>query len=56
MLVDQLHTRRLRYGRGGGLSKQVEALLKKNVRADALYSHVEADPGSAEARNRRTAA
>jgi superfamily II DNA or RNA helicase/5-methylcytosine-specific restriction endonuclease McrA len=33
-----------------------EALLKKKVRADAVYSHVEADLGSAEARNRRTAA
>ncbi len=31
-----------------------EKLIKAGVRADVLYSHVDADPGSAEARNRRT--
>jgi len=32
-----------------------EALRKKKVRADVVYSHINADPGSASARNRRTA-
>ncbi len=32
-----------------------EALRRRKIRADAVYSHVDADPGSAEARNRRTA-
>jgi ATP-dependent helicase IRC3 len=32
-----------------------QKLLEKGVRADAIYSHIDADPGSAEARNRRTA-
>jgi ATP-dependent helicase IRC3 len=31
-----------------------EKLLEKGVRADAIYSHIDADPGSAEARNKRT--
>jgi superfamily II DNA or RNA helicase len=31
-----------------------EKLLGKGVRADAIYSHIDADPGSAEARNKRT--
>lgn len=31
-----------------------EKLLANGVRADVVYSHVDADPGSAEARNRRT--
>jgi superfamily II DNA or RNA helicase len=31
-----------------------EALKKRGIRADAIYSHVDANPGSAEARNRRT--
>ena len=30
-----------------------EALLKRGVRADVVYSHVDADPGSVAARNRR---
>ncbi|WP_437320717.1 DEAD/DEAH box helicase family protein [Sorangium sp. So ce385] len=30
-----------------------QALRKRNVRADVVYSHTESDPGSAEARNRR---
>jgi ATP-dependent helicase IRC3 len=30
-----------------------ELLQERNVRADVIYSHVDADPGSAEARNRR---
>lgn len=29
-------------------------LLKKEIRVDAIYSHIDADPGSAEARNKRT--
>lgn len=33
-----------------------EALKKRGVRADAIYSHVDANPGSVEARNRRTSA
>jgi len=32
-----------------------EKLCAKGVRADAIYSHIDADPGSAEARNKRTA-
>lgn len=32
-----------------------EALLQRGVRADVVYAHVDADPGSAEARNRRKA-
>jgi superfamily II DNA or RNA helicase len=32
-----------------------EALIKRGVRADVVYSHVDADPGSAEARNKRGA-
>jgi len=32
------------------------ALEKRGVKAGAIYSHVDANPGSAEARNRRTAA
>jgi superfamily II DNA or RNA helicase len=32
-----------------------EALKKRGVKADVVYSHVDADPGSALARNRRTA-
>ncbi|MBI2266808.1 MAG: HNH endonuclease [Armatimonadetes bacterium] len=32
-----------------------EKLAKVGVRADAVYSHIDADPGSAEARNRRSA-
>jgi len=32
-----------------------EKLLEHGVRADAVYSHIDADPGSAEARNKRTA-
>ena len=31
-----------------------EKLLKRGIRAEAIYSHIDADPGSAEARNRRT--
>jgi hypothetical protein len=31
-----------------------QKLLEKGIRADAIYSHVDADPGSAEARNKRT--
>lgn len=31
------------------------ALIERGVRADVVYSHVDADPGSAEARNRRAA-
>ncbi len=31
-----------------------EKLLQRGVKADAVYSHIDADPGSAEARNRRT--
>ena len=30
-----------------------EMLRQRNIRADVVYSHVDADPGSAEARNRR---
>lgn len=33
-----------------------EALKKRDVKADAIYSHVDANPGTAEARNRRTSA
>lgn len=33
-----------------------EALKKRGVKANAIYSHVDANPGSAEARNRRTSA
>ena len=33
-----------------------EALKKRGVKADAIYSHVDANPGNAEARNRRTSA
>lgn len=33
-----------------------EALKKRGVKADSIYSHVDANPGSAEARNRRTSA
>ncbi|WP_230968151.1 DEAD/DEAH box helicase family protein [Nostoc sp. WHI] len=29
-------------------------LLEKEIRVDAIYSHIDADPGSAEARNKRT--
>lgn len=32
-----------------------EALTKRGVRADVVYAHVDADPGSVEARNRRDA-
>jgi ATP-dependent helicase IRC3 len=32
-----------------------EQLRNRGVRADVVYSHVDADPGSADARNRRTA-
>lgn len=32
-----------------------EALIERGVRADVVYSHVDADPGNAEARNRRAA-
>jgi len=32
-----------------------EQLLKHGVRADAVYAHIDADPGSADARNKRTA-
>jgi ATP-dependent helicase IRC3 len=32
-----------------------EALIERGVRADVVYSHVDADPGRAEARNRRAA-
>jgi len=32
-----------------------EKLNDKGIKADAVYSHINADPGSAEARNRRTA-
>ncbi|MBD2101776.1 DEAD/DEAH box helicase family protein [Leptolyngbya sp. FACHB-261] len=31
-----------------------EKLLEKGIKVDAIYSHIDADPGSAEARNRRT--
>lgn len=31
-----------------------EMLRQRNIRADVVYSHVDADPGSVEARNRRT--
>ena len=31
-----------------------EKLLAHGIRADAIYSHIDADPGSAEARNQRT--
>ena len=31
-----------------------EHLIKKGITADAIYSHIDADPGSAEARNKRT--
>ena len=31
-----------------------EKLLERGIRAEAVYSHIDADPGSAEARNRRT--
>lgn len=31
-----------------------EKLQQRGVRADAIYSHIDADPGSAEARNRKT--
>ncbi|WGV24237.1 DEAD/DEAH box helicase family protein [Halotia branconii] len=31
-----------------------EKLLEKGVRVDAIYSHIDADPGSADARNKRT--
>lgn len=31
-----------------------EKLLERGIRADAIYSHIDADPGSAEARNQRT--
>lgn len=31
-----------------------DKLLEKGIRADAIYSHIDADPGSAEARNKRT--
>lgn len=31
-----------------------EKLIKKGIRADAIYSHIDADPGSPEARNQRT--
>ena len=30
-------------------------LLERGIKADAVYSHIEADPGSAEGRNQRTA-
>jgi superfamily II DNA or RNA helicase len=33
-----------------------EALKKRGVKAGAIYSHVDANPGTAEARNRRTSA
>ncbi len=33
-----------------------EVLKKRDVKADAIYSHVDANPGSTEARNRRTSA
>ena len=33
-----------------------EALKKRGVKADAIYSHVDANPGSVEARNRRNSA
>ena len=33
-----------------------EALRKRGVKADAIYSHVDANPGTAKARNRRTSA
>ncbi|BAY37759.1 type III restriction enzyme res subunit [Nostoc sp. NIES-2111] len=29
-------------------------LLEQNIKADAIYSHIEADPGSVEARNKKT--
>jgi superfamily II DNA or RNA helicase len=32
-----------------------EAMKQRGVKADAIYSHVDANPGSVEARNRRTA-
>ncbi|MEH1994459.1 DEAD/DEAH box helicase family protein [Nostoc sp.] len=31
-----------------------EKLLEKGIKVDAIYSHIDADPGSAEARNKRT--
>jgi superfamily II DNA or RNA helicase len=31
-----------------------EQLCQKGIKADAIYSHIDADPGSAEARNKRT--
>jgi ATP-dependent helicase IRC3 len=31
-----------------------QKLLEKGIRADAIYSHIDADPGSVEARNKRT--
>jgi superfamily II DNA or RNA helicase len=31
-----------------------DKLVEKGVRADAVYSHIDADPGSADARNKRT--
>ncbi|BAY31190.1 type III restriction enzyme res subunit [Nostoc carneum NIES-2107] len=31
-----------------------EKLSKEDIKADAIYSHIDADPGSAEARNKRT--
>ncbi|MEH2315549.1 DEAD/DEAH box helicase family protein [Nostoc sp.] len=31
-----------------------QKLLEKGIKVDAIYSHIDADPGSAEARNKRT--
>ncbi|WP_414575810.1 DEAD/DEAH box helicase family protein [Anabaena sp. CCY 9402-a] len=31
-----------------------DKLIEQGIRADAIYSHIDADPGSAEARNKRT--
>jgi ATP-dependent helicase IRC3 len=31
-----------------------EKLIKNGIKVDAIYSHIDADPGSAEARNKRT--
>lgn len=31
-----------------------QKLIEKGIKADAIYSHIDADPGSAEARNKRT--
>ncbi|MEH2258625.1 DEAD/DEAH box helicase family protein [Nostoc sp.] len=31
-----------------------DKLLEKGIKVDAIYSHIDADPGSAEARNKRT--